>query len=124
MAIFLVAHDKRGISAKQLSKDIGVSYFTAWLMSISSYAEGNEYARWGYNRDLEPLPQINLAMVFGQNSGSPGYYRRLPGAISDVATLTRQENHSVRASGKRRSQEIRRFFLHHDDQKDGCDGSA
>jgi transposase-like protein len=32
MAIFLVAHDKRGISAKQLSKDIGVSYFTAWLM--------------------------------------------------------------------------------------------
>jgi transposase-like protein/DNA-directed RNA polymerase subunit RPC12/RpoP len=32
MAIFLVAHDKRGISAKQLSKDIGVSYFTSWLL--------------------------------------------------------------------------------------------
>jgi transposase-like protein len=31
-AIFLVTHDKRGISASQLSKDIGVSYYTAWLM--------------------------------------------------------------------------------------------
>jgi transposase-like protein len=31
-AIFLVVHDKRGISASQLSKDIGVSYYTAWLM--------------------------------------------------------------------------------------------
>jgi transposase-like protein len=31
-AIFLVVHDKRGISAKQLSKDINISYYTAWLM--------------------------------------------------------------------------------------------
>jgi transposase-like protein/predicted RNA-binding Zn-ribbon protein involved in translation (DUF1610 family) len=31
-AIFLVTHDKRGISACQLSKDIGVSYYTSWLM--------------------------------------------------------------------------------------------
>jgi len=32
LAIFLIVHDKRGISATQLSKDIGVSYFTAWFM--------------------------------------------------------------------------------------------
>jgi transposase-like protein len=32
LAIFLVVNDKRGISANQLSKDIGVSYYTAWLM--------------------------------------------------------------------------------------------
>jgi transposase-like protein len=31
-AIFLMVNDKRGISASQLSKSIGISYFTAWLM--------------------------------------------------------------------------------------------
>jgi transposase len=57
------------------------------ITSISSYAKGNEYVRFGYNRDGEPLPQVNLALFFGQNSGLPAYYRRLPGKISDVATL-------------------------------------
>ena len=31
-AIYLVAHDKRGVSANHLSTQIGVSYPTAWLM--------------------------------------------------------------------------------------------
>jgi transposase len=47
----------------------------------------NEYVRWGHNRDNEDLPQINLAMLFGQQSGLPAYYRRLPGNITDVMTL-------------------------------------
>jgi hypothetical protein len=42
---------------------------------------------WGYNRDHEKLPQINLAMLFGQKSNLPAYYRRMPGNISDVVTL-------------------------------------
>jgi len=57
------------------------------ITSISSYATANEYIRWGYNRDKEKLPQINLAMLFGQQSGLPAYYRRMPGNISDVITL-------------------------------------
>jgi transposase-like protein len=32
LAIFLITHDKRGISATQLSKDVGISYYAAWLM--------------------------------------------------------------------------------------------
>lgn len=32
MAVFLFTHDKRGISATQLSRTLGVSYDTAWLM--------------------------------------------------------------------------------------------
>jgi len=57
------------------------------ITSISSYATANEYIRWGHNRDKENLPQINLAMLFGQQSGLPAYYRRMPGNISDVITL-------------------------------------
>ena len=57
------------------------------ITSISSYAEANEYVRWGYNRDNEKLPQINLAVLYGQRSGLPAYYRRLPGNIADVRTL-------------------------------------
>jgi transposase len=57
------------------------------ITSISSYASANEYVRFGHNRDKESLPQINLAMLFGQVSGMPAYYRRTPGNISDVVTL-------------------------------------
>jgi len=57
------------------------------ITSISSYARANEYIRWGHNRDKEKLPQINLAMLFGQQSGLPAYYRRMPGNITDVVTL-------------------------------------
>jgi hypothetical protein len=57
------------------------------LASVSSYGEMNEYVRWGHNRDGENLPQINLGMIFGQSSGLPVYYRRLPGSIGDVSAL-------------------------------------
>lgn len=57
------------------------------ITSISSYATANEYIRYGYNRDSESLPQINLALLFSQESSLPLYYRRLPGNISDVSTL-------------------------------------
>lgn len=57
------------------------------ITSVSSYGNNNEYLYWGYNRDREKLPQINLAMLFGQKSGLPAYYRRLPGNINDVSTL-------------------------------------
>lgn len=57
------------------------------ITSISSYSEANEYVKYGYNRDGEALQQINLAMLFGQNSKLPLYYRRMPGSITDVSTL-------------------------------------
>lgn len=57
------------------------------ITSVSSYGRNNEYMHWGYNRDGESLEQINVAMLFGQNYRYPFYYRRLPGNISDVATL-------------------------------------
>jgi hypothetical protein len=57
------------------------------ITSVSSYSEQNEYVRWGYNRDNEQLPQINLVVLYAQNRKLPVYYRRLPGSISDVSGL-------------------------------------
>ena len=83
-----------------LTEEVRERFFALWMKklseaecfcyditSVSSYAENNAYVRWGYNRDGERLPQINLAMLFGQVSGLPAYFRSLPGSISDVATL-------------------------------------
>lgn len=57
------------------------------ITSISSYSELNEYIKYGHNRDNEKLPQLNLAMLFGQKSCLPVYFQRMPGNISDVTTL-------------------------------------
>jgi len=62
-------------------------YFCYDITSVSSYSYLNEYVRYGYNRDGEPLPQINLGLVTGQRSRLPVTYRILPGAISDVSTV-------------------------------------
>jgi hypothetical protein len=72
---------------KWMGKTTDNSYFFYDITSVSSYSEQNEYVKWGHNRDGEKLPQINLGMLYGQTSGLPGYYRRLPGSISDVSTL-------------------------------------
>ena len=70
-----------------LNKLLEKDYLCYDITSVSSYTENNEYVKYGYNRDKEALPQINLAMLFGQNSRLPAYYRRMPGNITDVATL-------------------------------------
>jgi len=55
--------------------------------SISSYSELIKFVKHGKNKDLDKLPQINLALVFGQKSMLPVYYRKLPGNITDVTTV-------------------------------------
>nr|WP_197046629.1 transposase [Oceanobacillus salinisoli] len=39
------------------------------------------------NKDHDPLQQMNLALLFGEKSGLPVYYRKLPGNIADVKTI-------------------------------------
>lgn len=55
--------------------------------SISSYSQCLRQVRYGRNKDHDPLPQINLALLFGQKSRLPFYYRKLAGNIPDVKTL-------------------------------------
>jgi len=55
--------------------------------SISSYSQSLKQVKYGHNKDDDRLPQINLALLFGEESRLPVYYRKLPGNISDVKTI-------------------------------------
>lgn len=104
-----IAGNLSGISASSLCRlatTIGVDrngqqdFFRKWIKacgspkslihdttSISSYAEDLELAEWGYNRDNENLPQINLALVMTAEKNLPLWYRTIPGSIPDVSSL-------------------------------------
>jgi len=75
-------------------------FFTYWIeacgkpksvlhdtTSISSYSETLEEVEWGYNRDREELPQINLALVVDKKTELPIWFRPVSGSIPDVASL-------------------------------------
>ena len=55
--------------------------------SVSSYSKCLRQVRYGRNKDHEHLAQINLTLLFGQQSRLPFYYRKLAGNIPDVSTL-------------------------------------
>ena len=72
------------LQAKRRSDNEYWAYDTT---SISSYSESLNQVKYGINKDHDPLAQINLAMLFGEESGLPFYYRKLAGNISDVKTV-------------------------------------
>jgi len=57
------------------------------ITSISSYSMRNEAVEYGYNRDKEDLPQINLAMIVDAQNRLPLYYQIHDGSVTDVTTL-------------------------------------
>jgi transposase len=57
------------------------------ITSFSSYSTKNEFVEWGYNRDKETLPQINMGMVCCRERGLPFFYRIHQGSIVDVSTI-------------------------------------
>ena len=59
------------------------------ITSISSHSDGISDVEWGYNRDREALPQINLGLAVNCESALPVSYRTYPGSIPDVKVLKR-----------------------------------
>ena len=55
--------------------------------SFSSHSERISLIEWGYNRDKEDLPQLNLNRVHAAELDLPLYFRAIPGSVPDVATL-------------------------------------
>jgi len=62
-------------------------YLSLDITSTSTYSNLIDDAEWGYNRDNEKLPQINLCLLMGQTSRLPIYQTSYSGSMSDVATL-------------------------------------
>jgi transposase len=80
--------DKRMTFYKQWAKlRTDREYLALDITSISSWSELIQYVEPGYNRDHEQLPQINLAMLFGEDSKLPVFCKLYPGSIHDVSTL-------------------------------------
>jgi len=96
--------DSEAVSA--LMHRVGVSarkrehFFRCWLTdggkgravvydttSLSTYAKSLLWAEYGYNRDGEALPQINVALVSAAGTGRPLWYRSVPGSVPDVRNL-------------------------------------
>lgn len=62
-------------------------YWAYDITSLSTYSECLNQVKYGVSKEDSALEQINLAVLFGQQSGLPFYYKRLPGNISDVKTI-------------------------------------
>lgn len=78
---------KQTFFTKWMNKTLEDDYLCYDITSVSSYSELNEYIKYGHNRDLEKLPQLNLAILFSQKGRLPVYFERTPGNITDVTTL-------------------------------------
>jgi hypothetical protein len=62
-------------------------YIALDITSISSYSQQITDCEWGYNRDHEKLPQINLCMLLGEVSRLPVFQSIYSGSLKDVSTL-------------------------------------
>lgn len=62
-------------------------YLALDITSTSSYSACIEDVEWGYNRDNEQLPQINICMLMGETSRLPIYQVPYSGSLKDVSTL-------------------------------------
>ncbi|MBK5263498.1 MAG: IS1634 family transposase [Peptostreptococcaceae bacterium] len=69
---------------RQGKRRIENEYWAFDTTSISSYSSALKQVKKGRNKEHDRLPQINLALLFGEESGLPFYYRKLSGNISDV----------------------------------------
>ena len=83
-----------------ISKDERDNFYRSWcalrsereylaldITSTSSYSELIESVEWGYNRDREKLPQINICLLMGYQSRYPIYQSVYGGSLKDVTTL-------------------------------------
>jgi len=83
----ITEQDKFSFFNSWAEKRIESEYAALDITSISSYSQLLEQIEYGYNRDHEKLPQLNISMLFGDSSELPILYNNHMGSIKDVNTL-------------------------------------
>ena len=83
-----IAHDERMAFFKTwVMRNASQGYLAYDVTSFSTYAEGISDTEWGYNRDNDKLPQINLGCYLLEQSGLPMFYVTYPGSIVDKSHM-------------------------------------
>jgi transposase len=85
---------------ENITNDERMNFFQTWsssiiedeyiaydVTSISSYSNKISNVEYGYNRDAEDLPQINLGMFTGEKTKLPIFYNTYVGSITDKEQL-------------------------------------
>lgn len=72
---------------KQGKRRVEQEYWAFDITSISSYSDTLKQVKKGRNKEHDIIPQLNLALLFGEESGLPFYYRKLPGNVTDMSTV-------------------------------------
>jgi len=83
----ITEEDKQHFFKLQGKRRSEKEYWAYDITSISSYSESLRQVQYGKNKEDDRLPQLNLALVFGETSNLPFYYRKLAGNIPDSKTL-------------------------------------
>jgi transposase len=72
---------------KWTSTQLSESYLAYDLTSFSTSTKGIIDSEWGYNRDGDKLPQINLGCFLSEGTSLPVFYVTYPGSIVDKSHL-------------------------------------
>ena len=75
--------DKHRFFTLQGKRRLGQEFWAYDTTTLSSYSETLRQVQYGHNKEHDHLPQLKLALVFGQESNLPFYYRKLAGNIVD-----------------------------------------
>lgn len=83
-----ITHDEKMAFFKTwVARNTGQGYLAYDVTSFSTYAERISDTEWGYNRDNDKLPQINLGCYLLEQSGLPMFYVTYPGSIVDKSHM-------------------------------------
>jgi len=83
----ITEEDKQRFFTLQGKRRLEKEFWAYDTTTLSSYSETLRQVQFGFNKENDRLPQLNVALVFGQESNLPFYYRKLAGNIPDAKTV-------------------------------------